>query len=299
VMIDSGAYGNMKRSRSAVVSGAEFNRIGLEEYIDFAQAIEGQVWDYVMLDEIKHPQVSLENFRVMRDRGLDPMFVFVEGMTYESIADHVGDRHWFCVAGGGAKLTYLEKRYQMASMWAPNAGLHALGYTRPPQLFSLPIKSCDSSSFTSGSRWGLATVYDRLSGFSSVRVRNINKNPRSTRLFFSLLKRMNVDPDVVFSGQLDTLNHSVFALMTLVSYLDFHIHCVENGVKFFWAIHNFNWIQNLMAILLYFDDFDYPKASEAVLEIGRLWKSDKEAGIARCVEIMAAHTEKGVDHETG
>ena len=165
IMLDSGAY-------SAATLGVE---IDLDRYIafchkfrvDYPQAV------YVSLDVIGNGKKSHENWRIMRDAGLNPMPVFhplprLERkwlFKYLDETKHVG-------LGGLVGVPGALRRSALAQSWElligqdrmPIAKVHGMGMSSVSDLVRYPWHSVDSSSWMRSATFGETIVPKRRGG---------------------------------------------------------------------------------------------------------------------------------------
>ena len=78
------------------------------------------------------------------------------------------------------------------------AKIHGLGFGRWPFIMSVPISTCDSSSWTNGSRYGALRVFKPDSGFSTARRKTLTDQLKMSKHALRLLgylRRCNVSFD--------------------------------------------------------------------------------------------------------
>lgn len=149
LMIDSGAFTlfNAPNNKS-------YKHIDLDQYCNFLSIYGNDCEKYVMLDKIADEKQSKENYEEMIRRGLNPMFVFtMYDKDYSYLNDAVTLNPDVCVAGGvTTKGDWIRKRFQDVYLRTGNtARIHGLGYVTYPDMFRLPLKSVDSSSWAQSS----------------------------------------------------------------------------------------------------------------------------------------------------
>jgi len=159
ILLDSGAY-------SAKNSGAE---IELPEYIEF---VREHGWRFkggvICLDVIGDRKASYENWRIMRDEGVDTMPVFhlqtdrPEDDSYEWLERYLEEADYIAV-GAIAKMNLSLKMQGLDFVWnkylTDNSGkpivkVHGLGITTAKIMLRYPWYSVDSTTWTNMARNG-------------------------------------------------------------------------------------------------------------------------------------------------
>ncbi len=160
VLIDSGAF-------SAHRLGV---RIRLTNYIEACKyyLASPQVWGCIQLDVIGDEEGSLRNLHAMVDAGVNPMPVLTVDAPYARLQEFQQINSRICIAGAlgtfHGKEAWIQNRYLQAHAAAPTAQLHGLGYIRWPEMYSLGLTSCDSSTHSAGERYGLFGRFSRGNG---------------------------------------------------------------------------------------------------------------------------------------
>lgn len=179
VFIDSGIFNlTMKHSRANNVSMDEAlalppDRIDgfyslFDRYCEIIDRLGDSCWGYIELD-----QGGRENKIQTRERleelGFRPIPVYHplnDGWEY---FDYLAQRYDRICLGNLVKAIPSTRLALLATVWEraqayPHLWIHALGVTPSPPLVAYPVHSCDSSSWTSGTRWG-----DKFADFIATR----------------------------------------------------------------------------------------------------------------------------------
>lgn len=160
VLIDSGAF-------SAHRLGI---RIRLTNYIDACKyyLASPQVWGCIQLDVIGNAEGTYRNLHAMVKAGVNPMPVLTVDAPYDRLREFQQINNRICVAGAlgtfEGKEEWIQNRYRQAHAAAPTAQLHGLGYIRWPDMYSVGLTSCDSSTHSAGERFGLFGRFTRNDG---------------------------------------------------------------------------------------------------------------------------------------
>jgi len=176
VLIDSGAF-------SAHRLGI---RIRLTTYIDACKyyLAAPQTWGCIQLDVIGNAEGTQRNLDAMVRAGVNPMPVLTVDAPVEQLKGLQQINKRVCVAGAlGAfegKEEWIQNRYLKAHAVAPDAQLHGLGYIRWPDVYSLGLTTCDSSTHSAGERFGLFGRWSRSNGITYLsiadrRTKGVNK----------------------------------------------------------------------------------------------------------------------------
>lgn len=152
VMIDSGAV--QARNLGTEITTAD--------YASWLVA-DADAWQYaVNLDVIYDPVASEQNHDELAALGVETMPVFHGGEPW-SYLDQMLDRYDYLALGGmvhagsaAGTAPWIARCFAMAQN---RAVLHGLGMTRVGLLLAAPWRSVDSSSWGSGHRYGVLTVW--------------------------------------------------------------------------------------------------------------------------------------------
>lgn len=266
VMIDSGAFSDYSQKIKASKSGATHSPITVQEYIDICKNLfHGKVWQYVMLDVIGNSEKSRENLDQMFQAGLKPMPVLVTNEKIETILELVEKyNRRVCVAGGvGSPDKYIYKRYQSAYKASQGKALiHGLGFLRWPDVFQLPLATGDSSSSSSGARFGHIARYDKKKGLQKVQWKDFLKAPHKFTELLSLMRNCNITTDMLKNPNSYRTSTSIPAMFELFATSKFMEHSYEQGFGMFSAFSTIGWLNMYTSVVASSEDnsFDYPLA---------------------------------------
>lgn len=266
ILIDSGAYTNFTGDRRAWVKGERTRpRVTIDAYIDACKTWHDLVWQYVALDEIREPAITWANLQKMLDAGLLPMPVWIETQTdFERVGEYMAITPYLCVAGAPRNnATYTHYMYQQ--VYKESGGkvkIHALGYTRWPTTFQVPIHSCDSSTYASGSQFGWIPLYTRTQGFVRCRWPELAnfRSDADIRRVVDYMLACNVPYAVLsdrdnFKGQA-----GLTAYMFTVGYLNFMRQAAEYDIWLFMVVSSPAWLDVIASTWATWDGerFDHP-----------------------------------------
>jgi hypothetical protein len=181
LLVDSGAFTNWKANRDTRV----------EDYIAFIKGLPVKPWRYFTLDKIGDPVTTKRNLHMMLDAGLTPVPIFTRGNTLEALeelyqySDLVG-----VGVGVGTKGTLNYIRWVMENNTRP---IHWLGVCNPNLVRYYQPYSCDSSSWESGGRYGVAQVYMGQGRFLPFSRKMAGVGPPSTEMWYAL-ESYGIDP---------------------------------------------------------------------------------------------------------
>lgn len=257
VMIDSGAYTNFGRKnlgRPPAVHLSEYCDRCVSEYSRWA-------WGYVVLDVVADERTTEANTEAMLARGLAPMPVLQIGADAARTTDLVAIDPRVCIAGAvyGRK-EWIVKRYADAMKASDGrVKIHALGYGRVPDMFGLPIASCDSSSASNGGKWGGYTIYKRHSGKMIVfpgkqglrkpypkQDRRPEEGPRP--LLRHLAKCGMKAEQINKAEHWRSGDASIGMMLTFAAYLLLADHAMQLGYRYFIALTNHRPLATLAAV---------------------------------------------------
>lgn len=225
LLIDSGAFTNYWDGVKAAAKGKEHNPILIEEYLEAARLMDGNVWQYIMLDVPMNKEASDRNLRTMLDAGLTPMPVLVEGEEYSRMEELVEINERVCVAGAvRTGDLYIYQRYQKAyDASRGKAKIHGLGFGRWPDILSLPLSSADSSTSTNGARFGAVNTFDPELGLPAVRrpVFKLKRLPERAKRMVDMARRCNISLDDLQDNDNWVGAHSLQQFLTSFAFLQF------------------------------------------------------------------------------
>jgi len=250
ILIDSGAFTDYSASYKALANNST-NRapIVLADYMDYCTGVHGKVWQYIMLDVIGNPAASMTNIDIMVDHGLKPMSVLVVGEDEESVLPYLDTNPFICVAGGAyGSASWAANR--VASLFKASGGkarIHALGFTRHPTAFQLPVASIDSSSWCSGGRFGTLSMYNKRMGMKTLG--RVDLDGRIPKAFAVMFKRCGITRDVLSNPENHSKTTSIMSSFTILAHLMFQRHVAQENFRYFLAVPNRNWVSTLSAIV--------------------------------------------------
>ena len=170
-LLDSGAF-------TAYNSGKE---IKLDDYCRFIESLPFEPTGYFMLDVIGNPSATMKNYEIMLKRGFNPIPVFTRGEDFSVLEEFYRTSDYVALGGlvGGKKnkkLYFIQKSLKIAN----NRKMHLLGFTSYKYVRRFKPYSVDSSSWTSGTRFGSVSIFKRNKGictYSGIRKQLHSKPP--------------------------------------------------------------------------------------------------------------------------
>ena len=150
LLLDSGAFTAWKSGKP----------IHLDDYCRFLDDLPIKPWRYFSLDVIGDSELTMRNYRIMLDRGYNPMPVFTPSQEFEVIDEYYKTTDFIGCGGltdryGKKGLIYLNKVFAQTK----GRPIHLLGYTKPASIKHFKPYSCDSSSWSRSQRYGLCDIY--------------------------------------------------------------------------------------------------------------------------------------------
>jgi len=252
LMIDSGAF-------TAYKCGAN---ITVKEYIAFCKQIKQYTDKYIMLDVIRSPAKSKDNYKAMLDAGLEPIPIWIEGDSIEDFRWYYENSNkYVCISGGRRDRADFLYRCRMAKYTFKDIKIHALAYVQLPGILKLPIYSADSSTFISGSKYGRVVEYDYRKKKFNMIASFIKRNGPSMELVEAAGKCNTNAKELIQNKQLTVGAKAFSCAYSMNAYLnassdyarcyDRYIHLADSGA--YW--------KHLMAVLDSKDGqyFDYKK----------------------------------------
>lgn len=182
---DSGAF-------SALTQGAS---IDLDDYIAWVRRWRHRFVLYANLDVVGSPGVTALNQRRMEEAGLSPVPAFHAGSDFR-VLEELCERYPLVGLGGmvqptdkDAVMRWLVSCFKIAARYG--AGLHGYGQGTDWILRALPFYSVDTSSWTSGHRWGRVNLWsDEEWQFLQVKVGDW----KDVYAHADLIRRHGIDP---------------------------------------------------------------------------------------------------------
>lgn len=154
LLVDSGAF----------TAHQQGSTIDVRDYIAFLKAMPFEPWRYFSLDVIGDPEATRSNHQRMLDAGLSPIPVWTTGQDLDELEALFETAE---VVGFGGLVGSRGHGNQGNARWRVQQGMakakgrltHWLGYACPPLMRSLRPYSVDTSSWRSGTRYGILRLY--------------------------------------------------------------------------------------------------------------------------------------------
>jgi hypothetical protein len=177
IMLDSGAF-------SVATIG---EKISLKAYILWLQIYlsqNPQIKTYINLDDLDDPQKSIENYKIMKSEGLDPMPVY-HFAEPDKVLDYYAEQHDYIGLGGLAVGTIpsenLRLFWERVHQRHPQHKFHILGVGTMTPFYKVQPYSLDSTSWNVGSIYGHLMCYKKGLPY---RMTDLNKT-NGIELFFT------------------------------------------------------------------------------------------------------------------
>ncbi len=147
-VLDSGAFTAWKAGKP----------IQLDTYCKFLESLPVKPWRYFALDVIGNPEATMKNYQIMLSRGFNPIPVFTRGDDLSVIDEYYKTSD---VLGlGGLVGTQNNKGYVKSLMSIiGDRKTHWLGFTNINFIRHYKPYMCDSSSVSSGIRFGKSQMF--------------------------------------------------------------------------------------------------------------------------------------------
>lgn len=220
VMVDSGAI----QARNL---GQEITAEGYAEWLH-----ESSGWDTALnLDVIFDPVASATNHARLVELGVDTLPVFHGGEPWRYL-EQMADEHPYLALGGmvtagqgAGTLPWLARCFKLTE---GKADVHGLGMTRLDPMFKAPWRSVDSSSWGSGHRYGVVSVW---TGRDLLRAR---RDDRRYPTLLRLVRDAGFDPDEVAADYKYAAEVNAYAWLKMeramqVHRPDFRLHLVDGA----------------------------------------------------------------------
>lgn len=288
VLIDSGGYSNF----TSELKGQE-TVVSFEDYVTSVRFLDGRAWAYVTLDDPARWDVTMEQTKRLYDMGFTPMPVFSPGMPFKLVPELVEMNDGRLCVGGcvGARVSYAHHRYQ--KIWELSKGqakIHALGYSRLPGMFRLPIATVDSHSHGTGSSAGAIRRYDRKTG--TMAAEKFDK-PLSRECWLHL-SRCGVTMAHVDLKKHRTTHLGIPSMVTINAFLNVHRHCVRLKKPAFFFAAGESWLDTITAVVATKegDVFNYPESYAIRLRMKEVRAAKRSAFLDMVREILTTKTEQ-------
>jgi len=229
LMVDSGAFSVFQNNKE---------RIKIEDYNAFLKSYHEECNKYVMLDVIGDQKETELNFKRMVKNNLRPMFVAtMKDKDLNLLSSSMEVNRDICVAGGfTSKGNWLKKRFQDIYKKTNNqAQIHGLAYVNFKDIFRLPLKSVDSSSWTSGKRYGTLSYFIEGHGVKSCQAGEILTGKGLTPTLKKLFNKYKVKQKH-FKGQYMTGNKSVIVFFCILCHYQYQVYAKKQKLDYFLAI---------------------------------------------------------------
>lgn len=134
-----------------------------ERYVELMRRFGDKSWGYIEIDQGGREN-KIKTRRRLEGLGLRPIPVyhpFNDGWDY---FDYLAERYDRICFGNVVQADAATRKRLLATAWErrrkyPHLWIHLLGLTPGAAFTSLPLTSCDSSTWISGPRWGVHPVY--------------------------------------------------------------------------------------------------------------------------------------------
>ena len=155
-LLDSGAFS----------ANATNKPIELREYIKFIKRNKKYIENYFNLDDIKNPERTYQNQKIMEEEGLNPIPVFHIKEDFKWLKKYIKEGYNYIALGG---MVPFAKRKNLLRLWLykcfsiipKRVRVHGFGITNANLLIKFPFYSVDSSSWVVGGRFGDFYIYER------------------------------------------------------------------------------------------------------------------------------------------
>jgi len=296
VLIDSGAFTDFSQRRKAAARGHEHQPIRNSDYIAWLKEHGHLWWQYIQLDVIRNPDQSRYNFHEEQRAGLNPMAVFTYPEKLSAIPELIESNKHLCVSGGtDAARDFMHQRFQRIHEASEGAALtHGLAFVKWPDIYQLPIYSVDSSTWTSGKRFGNVSRFDARRGMMAgawQKVLSSAPDPATIKH----LRACNITREILQTRakpHWDT-NDGIAGSVTTNAHLQFHADAYSRQRLYFLVAvcaYQLLEIAACASAQLGAGLFDYQLALERVLMLKREWRESKAESMRHCVELVRDNT---------
>ena len=242
-MIDSGAFTLFNSTNG------KMGWLNIDNYCKFLDAFGQFSEKYVMLDVINNHQASKDNYELMLQRDLNPMFVFTTyDNDYTYLKEAVARNPHICVAGGVTSYRqWMQKRYQDVYK-NTQALMHGLGFVKFPDMLQLPLHSVDSSSWVQASQvFGILRYFDE--GMKGPRYIDVLK--RKVELPYQikqLLDKFKVTPKEFSNLDNHKGLYSIATMLSIVAHIEYQKYCKKRGLNLFLACAKVSDLRDILYI---------------------------------------------------
>jgi hypothetical protein len=180
-VLDSGAFTAWKAGKS----------IELDDYCRFIESLPFKPWRYFTLDVIGNPEASMKNYEAMLKRGFKPIPIFTRGEDPSVINDYYKTSD--VVGIGGLVGTPNNKGFVNGIMkHIKDRKVHWLGFTSMDFIKYYKPYMCDSSSWESGARYGVAKIYMGQGRFATVKRTDFAKKQKQE--IIQRIRHLGINP---------------------------------------------------------------------------------------------------------
>lgn len=254
LMIDSGAFTAYNAKKTT-------DYINLDSYCDFLSKYENNCEKYVMLDVILNEKASKQNYETMVKRGFKPMFVVTtKDKDFSYIQDTLKINKNICVAGGVTEpAKWCCARYQnVFYKTGEQAQIHGLGFVKYPLMFQVPIKSVDSSSWTSGLRFGSSMFWNN--GLKHLSWQDVLKKGAKIPMFAKqTLENLKISPEIYSQEKYHRGSNQIGLFLTIYAFVQFQRYTKQCGKQLFLAVSNKIQLERILYVYENYNDLDYEK----------------------------------------
>lgn len=242
LLVDSGAFTAWKAGKT----------IDVRDYAAFIKNLPVNPWRYFSLDVIGNPEASFKNYETLLGVGLSPIPVFTRGDDIKMI-----DRYYETsdvIGLGGLVGTKRNQGFVKAAM-AIIAGrkVHLLGFTREDFLSVYRPYSCDTSSWSSGIRFGTLSIWDSQAS-KLLRVPKLSMRTKPPENIFRVVRESGEDPSLL-GRKAEWINtcdgRTIVQRLPIKAHVAKSLWLSKRGIKYFLAV------TDRFQIKLFIEAFDF------------------------------------------
>ena len=230
-VLDSGAFTAWKAGKP----------IQLDTYCKFLESMPVKPWRYFALDVIGDPEKTMRNYQMMLSRGFNPIPVFTRGDDLSVIDEYYKTSD--VIGLGGLVQTQNNKGYVKSLMnIIGDRKTHWLGFTNIDFIRHYKPYMCDSSSISSGVRFGEARMF-----FEPNIWKSFDKHDKIEK-FSHLIREYGFDP-LVFKNKITWKNSgqgiNANEVINARSYVRYQYYIYKN-YKTFYFLASQPWQLNII-----------------------------------------------------
>lgn len=203
LLVDCGAftYWSMKKPTPDVY-----------DYMDWLGKLQCTPDHYFALDVIGDPAKTLDNLRIMRKEGLNPVPIFQLGADWNDMPEYQAGADRVAFGGIVGKATHVQWMYQNKPVpkrvhWLGVSNVGLMSHHRPT--------SVDNSSVWGARRFGALRLYMGKGRWTQLK-RNLIPTPEQRQA----VRRLGLDPSLLRTGEGWRGSDSTMLRVTLAGYLD-------------------------------------------------------------------------------